>query len=78
MVRGDKEHSCYHHRGSGERKCKSIPDCSAGAKLSLLNSVIVKKSEKGILWLADTSMSKRTSRVPRLFSLRRMTFASML
>ncbi|KAM6990766.1 LOW QUALITY PROTEIN: small ribosomal subunit protein eS6-like [Passerculus sandwichensis] len=64
-----KEHSCYQPRGTGERKHKSICSCIVDAKLSVLNSVIVKKSEKGMLGMTDTTLSKRTSRVPKLSNL---------
>uniref|UniRef100_A0A674GG08 Small ribosomal subunit protein eS6 n=1 Tax=Taeniopygia guttata TaxID=59729 RepID=A0A674GG08_TAEGU len=52
-----KEHSCYHPRRTGERKCKSVHGCIVDPNLNVLNSVIVKKSEKGILGLTDTTLS---------------------
>uniref|UniRef100_A0ABI7XC49 Small ribosomal subunit protein eS6 n=1 Tax=Felis catus TaxID=9685 RepID=A0ABI7XC49_FELCA len=69
-----KGHSCYRPRRTGERKCKSVRGCIVDASLSVLNLVIVKKGEKDILGLTDTTVPRhlglqRASRIRKLFSL---------
>uniref|UniRef100_A0A8C9QJC1 Small ribosomal subunit protein eS6 n=1 Tax=Spermophilus dauricus TaxID=99837 RepID=A0A8C9QJC1_SPEDA len=69
-----KGHSCYRPRRIGERKCKSVRDCIVDANLSVLNLVIVKKGEKDIPGLTDTTVPrrlgpKRGSRIRKLFNL---------
>uniref|UniRef100_A0A8C0D537 Small ribosomal subunit protein eS6 n=1 Tax=Balaenoptera musculus TaxID=9771 RepID=A0A8C0D537_BALMU len=69
-----KGHSCYRQRRTGERKRKSVRGCIVGAKLSVLNLVIVKKGEKDIPGLAKTTVPrrlgpKRASRIRKLFKL---------
>lgn len=39
-------HSCYRPKTAGERKDKRVPGYTAGANLSVLNLIIVKKKEK--------------------------------
>uniref|UniRef100_A0A2K5R5X2 Small ribosomal subunit protein eS6 n=1 Tax=Cebus imitator TaxID=2715852 RepID=A0A2K5R5X2_CEBIM len=72
-----KGHSCYRSRRTGERKRKSVRGCIVDANLSVLNLVIVKKVEKDIPGLTDTTVPrrlgpKRASRV-RLLELRRLS-----
>ena len=69
-----KGHSCYRPRRTGERKCKSVWGCIVDASLSVLNLVIVKKGEKDIPGLTDTTVPyrlgpKRASRIRKLFNL---------
>uniref|UniRef100_A0A4W2ETA9 Small ribosomal subunit protein eS6 n=1 Tax=Bos indicus x Bos taurus TaxID=30522 RepID=A0A4W2ETA9_BOBOX len=69
-----KGHSCYRPRRTGERKCKSVRGCIVDANLSVLNLVIVKKGEKDIPGLTDTTVPhrlgpKRASRIRKLFNL---------
>ena len=69
-----KGHSCYRPRRTGERKCKSVRGCIVDASLSVLNLVIVKKGEKDIPGLTDTTVPhrlgpKRASRNSKLFNL---------
>uniref|UniRef100_A0A452UQF1 40S ribosomal protein S6 n=1 Tax=Ursus maritimus TaxID=29073 RepID=A0A452UQF1_URSMA len=59
---------------SKERKCKSVRGCIVDANLSVLNLVIVKKGEKDIPGLTDTTVPrrlgpKRASRIRKLFNL---------
>uniref|UniRef100_A0A8C8X9K7 Small ribosomal subunit protein eS6 n=1 Tax=Panthera leo TaxID=9689 RepID=A0A8C8X9K7_PANLE len=63
-----KGHSCYRPRSTGERKRKSVRGCIVDANLSVLNLVIVKKGEKDIPGLTDTTVPcrlgpKRASRI---------------
>uniref|UniRef100_A0A673UFD4 Small ribosomal subunit protein eS6 n=1 Tax=Suricata suricatta TaxID=37032 RepID=A0A673UFD4_SURSU len=63
-----KGHSCYRPRRTGERKRKSVRGCIVDANLSVLNLVIVKKGEKDIPGLTDTTVPcrlgpKRASRI---------------
>ena len=51
-----KGHSCYRPRRIGERKHKSVRGCIVDANLSVLNLVIVKKGEKDIPGLTDTTV----------------------
>ena len=53
-----KGHSCYRPR-TGERKRKSVRGCIVNANLSVLNLVIVKKGEKDIPGLTDTTVPRR-------------------
>ncbi|XP_058393461.1 small ribosomal subunit protein eS6-like [Diceros bicornis minor] len=67
-------HSCYRRRRTGERKHKSVGGCIVVANLSVLNLFIVKKGEKDISGLADTTVTrrvglKRASRICKLFNL---------
>ena len=69
-----KRHSCYRPRRAGERKRKSVQGCIVDANLSVLNLVIVKKGEKDIPGLTDTTeprrlSPKRASRIHKLFNL---------
>ncbi|XP_037678486.1 40S ribosomal protein S6-like [Choloepus didactylus] len=69
-----KGHSCYRPRRTGERKCKSVWVCIVDANLRVLNLVIVKKVEKDIPRLTDTTVPhhlgpERASRIHKLFSL---------
>ncbi|XP_058153548.1 small ribosomal subunit protein eS6-like [Dasypus novemcinctus] len=69
-----KGHSYYRPRSTGERKRKSVRGCVVDANLSVLNLVIVKKGEKNIPGLTDTTVPrrlgpKRASRIHKLFSL---------
>ncbi|VCW69459.1 unnamed protein product [Gulo gulo] len=66
--------SCYRPRRTEERKYKSVWGCMVDANLSVLNMVIVKKVEKDIPGLTDTTVPHRlglkvTSRTCKLFSL---------
>ncbi|NXD74090.1 RS6 protein, partial [Eolophus roseicapillus] len=69
-----KGHSCYRPRRTGERKRKSVRGCIVDANLSVLNLVIVKKGEKDIPGLTDTTVPrrlgpKRASKIRKLFNL---------
>uniref|UniRef100_A0A8C0DMG1 40S ribosomal protein S6 n=1 Tax=Balaenoptera musculus TaxID=9771 RepID=A0A8C0DMG1_BALMU len=69
-----KGHSYYRPRRTGERKRKSVRGCIVDANLSVLNLVIVKKGEKDIPGLTDTTVPhrlgpKRASRIRKLFNL---------
>uniref|UniRef100_A0A8C2M6W0 40S ribosomal protein S6 n=1 Tax=Cricetulus griseus TaxID=10029 RepID=A0A8C2M6W0_CRIGR len=69
-----KGRSCYRPRRTGERKRKSVRGCIVDANLSVLNLVIVKKGEKDIPGLTDTTVPrrlgpKRASRIRKLFNL---------
>ncbi|KAB0341273.1 hypothetical protein FD754_018199 [Muntiacus muntjak] len=69
-----KGYSYYRPRRTGETKCKSVRGCIVDANLSVLNLVIVKKGEKDIPGLTDTTVPrrlgpKRASRIRKLFSL---------
>ncbi|KAK2118123.1 40S ribosomal protein S6 [Saguinus oedipus] len=69
-----KGHSCYRPRRTGGRKRKSVRGCIVDANLSILNLVIVKKGEKDIPGLTDTTVPrrlgpKRASRIRKLFNL---------
>uniref|UniRef100_A0ABI7VZ09 Small ribosomal subunit protein eS6 n=1 Tax=Felis catus TaxID=9685 RepID=A0ABI7VZ09_FELCA len=54
-----KGHNCYRPRSTGERKRKSVRGCIVDANLSVLNLVIVKKGEKDIPGLTDTTVPRR-------------------
>ena len=69
-----KGHSCYRPRRTGERKHKSVWGCIVDANLSVLNLVIMKKGEKDIPGLTDTTVlhrlgPKRASRIRKLLNL---------
>ena len=69
-----KGHACYRPRRTGERKHKSVWGCIVDANLSVLNLVIVKKGEKDIPGLTDTTVPhrlgpKRASSIRKLLSL---------
>ncbi|XP_043756775.1 40S ribosomal protein S6-like [Cervus elaphus] len=69
-----KGHSYYRPRRTGERKRKSVRGRIVDANLSVLNLVIMKKGEKDIPGLTDTTVPrrlgpKRASRIRKLFSL---------
>uniref|UniRef100_A0AAY3ZZA3 Small ribosomal subunit protein eS6 n=1 Tax=Denticeps clupeoides TaxID=299321 RepID=A0AAY3ZZA3_9TELE len=71
MVKG---HSCYRPRRTGERKRKSVRGCIVDANLSVLNLVIVRKGEKDIPGLTDSTVPrrlgpKRASNIRKLFNL---------
>ncbi|XP_068920724.1 small ribosomal subunit protein eS6-like isoform X2 [Petaurus breviceps papuanus] len=58
----------------GDEKRKSVRDCIVDANLSVLNLVIVKKGEKDIPGLTDTTVPrhlgpKKASRIRKLFNL---------
>ena len=68
-----KGHSLQTRR-TGEGKRKSVRGCVVDASLSVLNLVIVKKGEKAIPGLTDTTVPRRlgpkgASRIRKLFSL---------
>uniref|UniRef100_A0A8C9T8H1 Small ribosomal subunit protein eS6 n=1 Tax=Scleropages formosus TaxID=113540 RepID=A0A8C9T8H1_SCLFO len=70
-----KGHSCYRPRRTGERKRKSVRGCIVDANLSVLNLVIVRKGEKDIPGLTDSTVPrrlgpKRASKIRKLFNLR--------
>uniref|UniRef100_A0A8C9BKN9 Small ribosomal subunit protein eS6 n=1 Tax=Phocoena sinus TaxID=42100 RepID=A0A8C9BKN9_PHOSS len=74
-----KGHSCYRPRRTGERKRKSVRGCIVDANLSVLNLVIVKKGEKDIPGLTDTTVPrrlgpKRASRIQSNVSLQEHRF----
>uniref|UniRef100_A0A8D2CRI7 Small ribosomal subunit protein eS6 n=1 Tax=Sciurus vulgaris TaxID=55149 RepID=A0A8D2CRI7_SCIVU len=73
-----KGHSCYRPRRTGERKRKSVRGCIVDANLSVRNLVIVKKGERDIPGLTDTTVPRRLGpkRRRRLFSLRASTSKS--
>merc|ERR1712055_519419 len=69
-----KGHSCYRPRRSGERKRKSVRGCIVDSNLSVLNLVIIKKGEKDIPGLTDSTVPrrlgpKRASKIRKLFNL---------
>ncbi|XP_070315698.1 small ribosomal subunit protein eS6-like [Odocoileus virginianus] len=69
-----KGHSCYRPRTTGEGKRKSVRGCIVDANLSVVNLVMVKKGEKDIPGLTDTTVPprlglKRASRIRKLFNL---------
>jgi small subunit ribosomal protein S6e len=66
--------SCYRARRTGERKRKSVRGCIVGADLSVLNLVIVKKGDKDIPNVTDSSQArrlgpKRANKIRALFNL---------
>uniref|UniRef100_A0A4W6C144 Small ribosomal subunit protein eS6 n=1 Tax=Lates calcarifer TaxID=8187 RepID=A0A4W6C144_LATCA len=78
-----KGHSCYRPRRTGERKRKSVRGCIVDANLSVLNLVIVKKGEKDIPGLTDSTVPrrlgpKRASKILNNISLNRYSLVSAL
>jgi small subunit ribosomal protein S6e len=70
----DKTHKCYRPRRTGERKRKAVRGCIVDGALSVLSLVIVKKGEKEIPGLTDTSKPRRlgpktANNIRKLFSL---------
>jgi small subunit ribosomal protein S6e len=64
----------YRPRKRGERKRKSIRGCVVSSELSVLNLVVLKKGDKDIAGLTDTSKPrrhgpKRATRIRKLFNL---------
>uniref|UniRef100_A0A8C0JIM8 Small ribosomal subunit protein eS6 n=1 Tax=Canis lupus dingo TaxID=286419 RepID=A0A8C0JIM8_CANLU len=71
-----KGHSCCRPRRTGERRRRSVRGCTVDANLSVLDLVIVKKGEKDIPGLTDTTVPrrlgpKRASRIRKLLNLLR-------
>nr|XP_056702410.1 40S ribosomal protein S6-like [Euleptes europaea] len=68
-----KGHACYRPRRTGEWKHKSVRGCIVDANLSALNLVTVKKGEKDIPGLTDTTVHRqlgpKRDRIRKLFSL---------
>nr|AFJ91756.1 ribosomal protein S6 [Ostrea edulis] len=69
-----KGHSCFRPRRDGERRRKSVRGCIVDNNLSVLAMVIVKKGEKDIPGLTDTTIPrrlgpKRASKIRKLFNL---------
>jgi len=69
-----KGHSCYRPRRTGERKRKSVRGCIVDANLSVLSLVVVRKGEKEIPGLTDSTVPrrlgpKRASKIRKLFNL---------
>merc|ERR1719173_329565 len=69
-----KGHSCYRPRRKGERKRKSVRGCEVGPDIAVLHLVVLKKGEKEIPGLTDTTIDnrlgpKRASKIRKLFSL---------
>ena len=66
--------SCYRARRAGERKRKSVRGCIVGPDLSVLNLVIIKKGDKDIPDVTDSSQPrrlgpKRANKIRALFNL---------
>ncbi|KXJ68351.1 small ribosomal subunit protein eS6-like [Aedes albopictus] len=69
-----KGHSCYRPRRTGERKRKSVRGCIVDQNLSALALIVVKKGEKDIPGLTDTTVlrrlgPKRASNIRKLYNL---------
>lgn len=69
-----KGHSCYRPRRTGERKRKSVRGCIVDGNMSVLSLVVVRKGEKEIPGLTDTSVPrrlgpKRASKIRKLYNL---------
>ncbi|EDX17357.1 40S ribosomal protein S6 [Drosophila sechellia] len=69
-----KGHSCYRPRRTGERKRKSVRGCIVDANMSVLALVVLKKGEKDIPGLTDTTIPrrlgpKRASKIRKLYNL---------
>jgi small subunit ribosomal protein S6e len=67
-------HAGYRPRKRGERKRKSIRGCIVSSELSVLNLVVLKKGDKDIAGLTDTTKPrrlgpKRATRIRKLFNL---------
>ncbi len=54
-----KGQTCYRPRKRGERKRKSVRGCIVSADISILNLIVVKKGDKDIEGLTDTSRPRR-------------------
>ena len=69
-----KGHSCFRPRRKGQRRRKSVRGCIVDSNLSVLNLVIVKKGEKEIPGLTDTTIPrrlgpKRVGKIRKLYNL---------
>lgn len=69
-----KGHSCYRPRRTGERKRKSVRGCIVDQNLSALALIVVKKGEKDIPGLTDTTVPrrlgpKRANNIRKLYNL---------
>uniref|UniRef100_T1DIA7 Small ribosomal subunit protein eS6 n=1 Tax=Psorophora albipes TaxID=869069 RepID=T1DIA7_9DIPT len=69
-----KGHSCYRPRRTGERKRKSVRGCIVDQNLSALALIILKKGEKDIPGLTDTTVPrrlgpKRANNIRKLYNL---------
>lgn len=69
-----KGHSCYRPRRTGERKRKSVRGCIVDQNLSALALIILKKGEKEIPGVTDTTVPrrlgpKRASHIRKLYNL---------
>ncbi|XP_055539645.1 40S ribosomal protein S6 [Wyeomyia smithii] len=69
-----KGHSCYRPRRTGERKRKSVRGCIVDQNLSALALIVLKKGEKDIPGLTDTTVPrrlgpKRASNIRKLYNL---------
>ncbi|KAG9509605.1 40S ribosomal protein S6 [Fragariocoptes setiger] len=67
-------HSCYRPRRTGERKRKSVRGCIVDSNLSVLSLIILKKGEKDIPGLTDSTVPrrlgpKRATGIRKLFNL---------
>lgn len=70
----DKNSTCYRPRKDGERRRKSVRGCIVDANLSVLALIVVKKGEKEVPGLTDTSIPrrlgpKRANKIRKLFNL---------
>ena len=66
--------SCYRTRRAGERKRKSVRGCIVGSDISVLNLVIIKKGDKEIPDVTDSTQPrrlgpKRANKIRELFNL---------
>ena len=66
--------TCYRSRRAGERKRKSVRGCIVGPDIAVLNFIVIKKGDKEIPGLTDTSIPrrlgpKRASKLRKLFNL---------
>ncbi|XP_039435068.1 40S ribosomal protein S6 [Culex pipiens pallens] len=69
-----KGHSCYRPRRTGERKRKSVRGCIVDQNLSALALIILRKGEKDIPGLTDTTVPrrlgpKRATNIRKLYNL---------
>lgn len=69
-----KGHSCYRPRRTGERKRKSVRGCIVDQNLSALALIVLRKGEKDIPGLTDTTVPrrlgpKRASNIRKLYNL---------
>lgn len=70
----NKGHSCFRPRRDGERRRKSVRGCIVDANLSVLSLIIIRKGEKDIPGLTDSTVPrrlgpKRASNIRKLFNL---------